>query len=64
MVKGPLDLSFLFNFTKELAPDFEHLVNQAFIPQPPEDLLGEDDIFDAVSKRISFSTIPMNLFSQ
>ncbi|WP_100398325.1 RNA degradosome polyphosphate kinase [Bacillus sp. FJAT-44742] len=62
MVKGPLDLSFLFKFTKELAPDFEHLVNQAFIPQPPEDLLGEDDIFEAVSKKDIFLHHPYESF--
>ncbi|WP_018923742.1 RNA degradosome polyphosphate kinase [Salsuginibacillus kocurii] len=47
-LKGPLDLTFLFEFYKELGPEYEHLTNQALIPQPPADLLWVDDIFDAI----------------
>ncbi|WP_332632129.1 RNA degradosome polyphosphate kinase [Halalkalibacter flavus] len=49
--KGPLDLSFLFKLYGQLAKENEHLANETLIPQPPEDLIGEDDIFQAILKR-------------
>jgi polyphosphate kinase len=50
-LKGPLDLSFLFKLYGQLAKDHEHLANETLIPQPPEDLLGKDDIFEAILKQ-------------
>lgn len=41
-VKGPIDFTFLFKFYSLLESDFEHLVNDSFIPQPPRDIKGED----------------------
>ncbi|GAJ44897.1 hypothetical protein GT2_23_00510 [Parageobacillus thermoglucosidasius NBRC 107763] len=35
-IDGPLDLTFLFHFYKELAKFKEHLVYEALIPQPPK----------------------------
>ncbi|WP_051314673.1 RNA degradosome polyphosphate kinase [Alteribacter aurantiacus] len=49
-VKGPIDLSFLFGLYKELAPEFEHLVNETLIPKPPIDLVDEEDLFAAALK--------------
>ncbi|MCL7747217.1 RNA degradosome polyphosphate kinase [Halalkalibacter alkaliphilus] len=49
--KGPLDLSFLFKLYGQLAKENEHLANETLIPQPPEDLIGENDIFQAILKR-------------
>jgi polyphosphate kinase len=49
--KGPLDLSFLFKLYGQLAKEHEHLANETLIPQPPEDLLGEEDIFRAILKQ-------------
>ncbi|KHF41858.1 RNA degradosome polyphosphate kinase [Halalkalibacter okhensis] len=49
--KGPLDLSFLFKLYGQLAKENEHLANETLIPQPPEDLIGEEDIFQAIQKR-------------
>ncbi|WP_335870414.1 RNA degradosome polyphosphate kinase [Bacillus sp. 2205SS5-2] len=45
-INGPLDLTFLFSFLKELMPQREHLAYQAFIPQPPMDLSSHEDLFE------------------
>ncbi|MDT8861757.1 RNA degradosome polyphosphate kinase [Alkalihalobacillus sp. MEB130] len=50
-LKGPLDLSFLFKLYSQLASDHEHLANETLVPQTPEDLIGEEDIFQAILKR-------------
>ncbi|WP_458414065.1 RNA degradosome polyphosphate kinase [Schinkia sp. CFF1] len=47
---GPLDFTFLFSFYKEITTKKEHLSYQALIPQPPLDLIGEDNIFEAITK--------------
>lgn len=48
---GPLDFTFLFSFYKEITINKEHLSYQALIPQPPLDLIGEQDIFKAITKK-------------
>lgn len=50
-LNGPLDFSFLFSFYNEITNKKEHLAYQTLIPQPPIDLIGEDDIFEALTKR-------------
>ncbi|MFC0558072.1 RNA degradosome polyphosphate kinase [Halalkalibacter alkalisediminis] len=50
-LKGPMDLSFLFKLYGQLAKDHEHLANETLIPQPPEDLMGDEDIYQAILKR-------------
>lgn len=50
-LKGPIDLTFLFPLCDELAPEWEHLVYETLIPQPPEDLIAESDVFDAADDR-------------
>ena len=47
--KGPLDLSFLLRFTR--IEGFGHLRYQPLPPQPVLDLLGEEDLFAAISKK-------------
>ncbi|SDH48743.1 polyphosphate kinase [Alteribacillus persepolensis] len=49
--KGALDLTFLTSLRNHLASEYEHLVDETIIPQPPQDLTDEDDIFSAVSKK-------------
>ncbi|WP_142294779.1 RNA degradosome polyphosphate kinase [Priestia aryabhattai] len=49
-VQAPLDLTFLFSFYKTIQSTHEHLVAPSFIPQPPQDLEGEKDIFEKVLK--------------
>ncbi|PGM88056.1 polyphosphate kinase [Bacillus cereus] len=46
MMDGPLDLTCLFSLYKNLAPLYEHLVYPALIPQPPQDLGDEEDVFE------------------
>ncbi|MBA2874179.1 RNA degradosome polyphosphate kinase [Thermaerobacillus caldiproteolyticus] len=45
-IDGPLDLTFLFQFYKELSTFKEHLVYETLIPQPPRDLDSDEDIFE------------------
>lgn len=47
-VQAPLDLTFLFSFYKTIQSSHEHLVAPSFIPQPPQDLEGEKDIFTKI----------------
>ncbi len=50
-IDGPLDLTLLFGFYKEMASLREHLVYEALIPQPPRDLASDEDIFEKVSEQ-------------
>jgi polyphosphate kinase len=50
-IDGPVDLTFLMSFYGKLKDDYEHLAYETFIPQPPQDLVGEEDIFEAVRKK-------------
>lgn len=51
-IDGPVDLTFLMSFYEKLKEDYDHLVYETFIPQPPQDLAGEDeDIFEVVRKK-------------
>jgi polyphosphate kinase len=61
-VSGPIDLSFLFSFYNDLAPEFESLVYEAFIPQPPLDLCDEEDIFQAALRKDIFFHHPYESF--
>ena len=45
-IDGPLDLTFMFSFVKALSIGREHLEYESFIPQPPQDLGSEEDIFE------------------
>ncbi|WP_046175200.1 RNA degradosome polyphosphate kinase [Domibacillus indicus] len=45
-IDGPIDLTFLFPFTKKLGTLREGLSYETFIPQLPEDLTSREDIFE------------------
>ncbi|WP_085991218.1 RNA degradosome polyphosphate kinase [Oceanobacillus senegalensis] len=51
VVDGPLDLTFLFNFYKEVYADREQLVYQTLIPQHPKDIKSDENVFEAAIKR-------------
>ena len=48
---APLDLTFLFSFYDELKADYPTLMYPVFSPQVPQDLIGEDDIFEAALEK-------------
>ncbi len=60
--KGPLDLTFLFKLYNQIVRDHEYLANETLIPQPPEDLIGEEDIFQAILKQDVFLHHPYESF--
>jgi len=60
--QGPLDLTFLFKLYNQIVIDHEYLANETLIPQPPEDLIGEDDIFQAILKHDIFLHHPYESF--
>jgi polyphosphate kinase len=45
-VKGPLDLTFLFGFIGQLKKMHDHLTFKAFIPQQPQDLDSQENLFE------------------
>lgn len=59
-IHGPLDLTFLM---KMYAIDgYEHLRYPEYHPQTPQDLLGEQDIFEVISERDVFLHHPFESF--
>ncbi|PMC35110.1 RNA degradosome polyphosphate kinase [Bacillus sp. UMB0899] len=61
-IDGPLDLTFLFGFAKEMSKLREDLVFEALIPQPPEDISSDEDIFEKVSEQDVFLHHPYESF--
>ena len=50
-VQAPLDLTFMFSFYHTIQSTHPHLVDEAFIPQVPIDLIQTKDIFEAALKQ-------------
>lgn len=46
---GPLDLTFLARFAA--LDDYDHLRYPLIHPQPPQDLVGQSDLFEAIAKK-------------
>ncbi|MFC0270703.1 RNA degradosome polyphosphate kinase [Metabacillus herbersteinensis] len=61
-IDGPLDLTFLFSFFKELSSHKEHLLYDALIPQPPKDVATDENLFDKVSEQDVFLHHPYESF--
>ena len=54
-VQAPLDLTFLFSFYNTIRATHEHLVKKTYIPQVPQDLIENKDIFEtALNQDILF----------
>ncbi|ENH97994.1 polyphosphate kinase [Gracilibacillus halophilus YIM-C55.5] len=62
LIYGPLDLTFLDDFYDVLKDDYEDLIYQTFIPQPPKDIKDDESIFEAVRKRDIFLHHPYESF--
>ena len=45
-IEGPLDLTAMFAFVKAISAGREHLEYESFIPQPPQDLQSDENIFE------------------
>lgn len=59
-IKGPLDLTFLMKISS--LTGYDHLRYPAFQPQPAAELIDEEDIFEAVSKKDIILHHPYNSF--
>ncbi|MFC0523319.1 RNA degradosome polyphosphate kinase [Pontibacillus salicampi] len=61
-IEGPLDLTFLFGFHKELAPFRENLIYEGLIPQPPKDIGSNEDLLQLAAERDIFLHHPYESF--
>ena len=59
---GPLDLTFLFSFCKMVAEGRESLEYESFIPQAPESLAYDEDLFEKALKEDIFFHHPYESF--
>ncbi|WP_249870370.1 RNA degradosome polyphosphate kinase [Oceanobacillus saliphilus] len=62
IVDGPLDLTYLYGFCKEVQIENEHLVYETLMPQPPKDILHDETVFEAAEKRDIFLHHPYESF--
>lgn len=62
VISGPLDLSFLFQFHKKLATEYETLVYQTLIPQPAKDIDNKESVFVAAKRKDIFLHHPYESF--
>lgn len=54
-IDGPLDLTTMFTFVKVISKGREHLEYETFIPQPPQDLQSNENIFEkAIAQDLFF----------
>lgn len=61
-IAGPIDLTFLFGFCKNVGEFREDLQYESFIPQPPSDLTSEEDLFTKALKQDLFFHHPFESF--
>lgn len=61
-IDGPLDVTFLFSFTKFFESDFPKLSYPIFMPQQPADLEREEDIFNKALTQDLFFYHPYESF--
>ncbi len=61
-IAGPLDLSFMFSFTRYFSSIKEHLTFPTLIPQPPKDLRSDEDIYGKILEQDIFLHHPYESF--
>ena len=61
-IDGPLDLTALFSFVKAISKGREHLEYESFIPQPPQDLQSDEDLFEKALTQDLFFHHPYESF--
>ncbi len=59
-INGPIDLSFVMKLV--LKSDYKSLQYPEYTPRTPQDLLGEEDIFETISKKDIFLHHPYESF--
>ncbi|SHN28316.1 RNA degradosome polyphosphate kinase [Gracilibacillus kekensis] len=62
VINGPLDLTFLDDFYNHIKKDNENLIYETLIPQPPQDIHEDENVFEAVRKRDLFLHHPYESF--
>jgi polyphosphate kinase len=50
-IDGPLDLTVFFHFYNKIGRCYEHLKYETLIPQPPQDLCSDRDLFEEISEK-------------
>lgn len=59
-IDGPLDLTKFMSFTQ--LEGYDHLREETMVPQPAVDLIGEEDIFEAIAERDILVHLPFESF--
>lgn len=61
-IDGPLDLTTMFGFVKAISKGREHLEYESFIPQPPQDLGSDENMFEKALTQDLFFHHPYESF--
>ena len=62
-IDGPLDLTAIFPFVKSITKGREHLEFESFIPQPPQDLQSDENIYEKALTQDLFFHHPYESFA-
>ncbi|MBD8035605.1 RNA degradosome polyphosphate kinase [Solibacillus sp. A46] len=62
-IDGPLDLTAMFAFVKVISVGREHLEYESFIPQPPQDLQSDENIYEKALTQDLFFHHPFESFA-
>ncbi|MEK3764817.1 RNA degradosome polyphosphate kinase [Solibacillus sp. FSL K6-4121] len=62
-IDGPLDLTAMFAFVKAISVGREHLEYESFIPQPPQDLQSDENIYEKALTQDLFFHHPFESFA-
>ncbi|GGM30044.1 polyphosphate kinase [Paraliobacillus quinghaiensis] len=62
VLDGPLDLTFLFDFYKKLAPEYDSLMYETLMPQPTREISSNESVFDVAKRKDIFLHHPYESF--